>query len=443
MMNKINNIHIKQTLHNAIGGGKIVLSTLLLVLFYSTTKGQDADYMGRWFFGIEGGTTFGQCTFRSITDDKTNIGGSAGIFGGYGFNSIFALECAATFGSTKLTAQDCDPFWLSTSEGQSYYASVIDQPGDFYKNITAKPKFSKFALQLDIDLLKIFTEPCSKLSLTVAPQISLVNTKNKLTSDILNQKYDNQTHFGYGAQAAFGFYISQKIQLQIFGDITALSGDRIDNIPENHHESNFIWDGGIKIAYRIGRSCGKNNEPFTDNTVPDNTQPQIADEQQTDTTQTEIQQPDVQQNDIPQPDTTQTQIATVDDTNTQPEPDDVEQNDDQDIKEDEKSTNLLPIIYFADNGLTISQKEYPKFREVVNYLKEHPDTKISIYGYCSKSGTEDYNKYLSQRRAELIKRRLIQSGVSVDRFKDIVGKGVDYAAPDNKSARRVEIISEK
>ncbi len=343
------------------------------------------------------------------------------------------MEGAATFGSTKLTAQDCDPFGLSMSDGQPYYAPVIDQTGDFYKNITAKPKFTKFALQLDIDFLKLFTGPCSKLSLSIAPQISAVITKNKLTSAVINNKYDQQSHFGYGAQAAFGFFVAQKVQVQLFGGITALSGDRIDNIPKHHHESNLLWNGGIKIAYRPGRSCGKINEPFTGNTEPVNTEP----------VNTQPQIADVQQTDIPQTDTTQTQIATVDDTITQQEPDVVEQNDEQDIKKDEQSTTLLPIIYFADNGLTISQKEYPKFREVVNYLKEHPDTKISIYGYCSKSGTQEYNMYLSQRRAETIKRRLIQSGVADDRFKDIVGKGVDYAAPDNKSARRVEIISEK
>ncbi|MBO7568540.1 MAG: outer membrane beta-barrel protein, partial [Bacteroidales bacterium] len=237
-----------------------------IISYNSVAQTAGDDTPGRWFFGIEGGTTFGQCTFRSITDNKTNIGGSAGVFGGYGFNSIFALEGAATFGSTKLTAQDCDPFWLSMSDGQPYYAPVIDQTGDFYKNITAKPKFTKFALQLDIDFLKLFTGPCSKLSLSIAPQISAVITKNKLTSDLINNKYDQQSHFGYGAQAAFGFFVAQKVQVQIFGGITALSGDRIDNIPKHHHESNLIWDAGIKIAYRLRRTCGeKPIPPYTDN----------------------------------------------------------------------------------------------------------------------------------------------------------------------------------
>ena len=435
MMNKINNIHIKQTLHNVIGG-KIVLSTLLLVLFYSTTKGQDADYMGRWFFGIEGGTTFGQCTFRSITDDKNNIGGSAGIFGGYGFNSIFALECAATFGSTKLTAQDCDPFWLSTSEGQSYYAPIIDQTGDFYKNITAKPKFTKFALQLDIDLLKLFTGPCSKLSLSIAPQISAVITKNKLTSAVINNKYDQQSHFGYGAQAAFGFFVTQKVQVQLFGGITALSGDRIDNIPKHHHESNLIWDAGIKIAYRPGRTCGKKPiPPYTDNEPSNINNINDINDINDDKTQVVVV-------DIPKTDTTQQQqVITIEDIvniggdHSKPA--------DQNTQPADSRGYLLPVINFADNGLSILSNEYPKFRQVAQYLNEHPDESISIYGYCSRPGTKEYNMYLSQRRADMIKRRLMAEGVAENRFKIVKGMGVDYDAPNNKTARRVEIYVNK
>jgi outer membrane protein OmpA-like peptidoglycan-associated protein len=407
---------VNRILHNVQGGGKNVLSTLLFVILFNVAYSQDTTKGNHWYFGASGGTELGQCTFRSITDDKNKLGGTVGIFGGYELSPVFSVEAAANIGSMKLHAQECDPFWLS-DEHKTYFAPVIDQNGVFYRDITAKSKNVKLALQLNIDILKIFAEPCNRFSLTISPQISYINTKTKFDADNFSKKFDAQNHFGYGAQAAFGCFVAKKIQLQLYAGITSLAGDRFDNIPKHHHDSNLIMDGGIKIAYRSGRTCGqKPAEPYTDITTPEiDTTTQVVD--------------------IPVVDTTQNVVAV--DTVKESIPD-------TPVVEDNKPiiTSALSTIFFADNGITISPKEAPKFREVVLYLKDHPDTKISIYGYCSKSGTDEYNKYLSQRRAELIKRRLMQQGVTEDRFKNVVGKGIDHAAPDNKSARRVEIVVE-
>ena len=253
-----------QTLQKYGGGGdkksqilyKIPLFILLTVLCGALDAdplyAQGTDHEDCWFAGISGAATLGQCTFRSVTTDRNNLGGTFGIFGGRRLGSVFALEASATIGSIQLTAQTCDPFWLSATDHQAYFAPVIDQDGDFYKNLTASVHTAKLALQIDIDLLKIFTQPRNRFSLTVAPQISLVSTKNKITSDHFHQKYHRQNHLGCGAQAAIGCLVSKNIEIQIFGGVTSLSGHRFDNIPKHHHESNLIWDGGIKIAYHFG-----------------------------------------------------------------------------------------------------------------------------------------------------------------------------------------------
>lgn len=128
----------------------VMYTLLCIVLNVSALKAQDTDNSGRWYFGASGGATLGQCTFRSVTTEKSNIGGAVGVFGGYGFNSVFALEGSAGVGSMKLTAQTCDPFWLS-ADNLAYFAPVIDQSGEFYKNLTAKTQTAKLALQLNID----------------------------------------------------------------------------------------------------------------------------------------------------------------------------------------------------------------------------------------------------------------------------------------------------
>ena len=410
-----------------------LLAALCNVLNVSILRAQDST--GRWFVGLSGGMALGQCTFRSVTQDKKNFGGSAGIFGGYSFNSVFALEGAASLGSMKLSAQSCDPYWLSDND-QTYFAPVIDQTGDFYRNITAKNKFSKFALQLDIDILKIFTEPCNKFSIVVAPQISIVNTKNKLSSDILDHKYASQTHFGYGAQAAIGCFVSKRIDIQIFCGLTALTGDRIDNLPKHHHESNHLWDGGIKIAYRFGRTCGDTPAPpYTDN---NQNPPSVDIVETTDTTQNQPVEVVVEDNNN---DNTNINDDTNIDTNNN-DPNATPRDNEPQVVEPQKMASLQ-TIYFYDNGVLVPQKEYAKIREAARYLTDNPGARFSIYGYCSKSGTDEYNLYLSKRRCETIKKRLIQLGVSEDRIVKTEGRGIDHAAPDSKTARRVEIVIEK
>lgn len=417
---------VNRILHNVQGGGKNILSTLLFVILFNVAYSQDTTKQNHWYFGASGGTELGQCTFRSITDDKNKLGGTVGIFGGYELSPVFSVEAAANIGSMKLHAQECDPFWLS-DEHKTYFAPVIDHNGVFYRDITAKSKNVKLALQLNIDILKIFTEPCNRLSLTISPQISYINTKTKYDADNFSKKFDAQHHFGYGAQAAFGCFVAKKIQLQLYAGITSLAGDRFDNIPKHHHESNFIWDGGIKIAYRMRRTCNdKPVEPYTD------IQPE------TDTAS------NIQVVDIPTADTTakeqvadnQPVIIDIHDIVTtdpeKPQPD-----------EDKWVGKTFRTAYFAHNSDKIPQSEYPKLQDVVDYLNENPDKKISIYGYSSKPGTPEYNLNLSIRRSQTAKLWFLMHGIAAQRLLHVKGKGVDPTAPDDMTARRIEIIIEK
>ena len=87
---------------------------------------------------------------------------------------------------------------------------------------------------------------------------------------------------------------------------------------------------------------------------------------------------------------------------------------------------------------------------VANVLKEFPCIKIEIAAYTDNIGDDDYNKELTQKRAESVARYLISKGVLPDR---LIPKGYGEANPiaDNNSAagriknRRIEfrIISEK
>ena len=111
--------------------------TLLLLMAFMAAGVQTAvaqnsdsrDYERGWYAGLSGGTSFGQATFRSITESKTHVGAQFGVFGGYQLSRLFSVEALATMGWQKQTSLDCDPYWLST-DGERTFAPVLDrQPG--------------------------------------------------------------------------------------------------------------------------------------------------------------------------------------------------------------------------------------------------------------------------------------------------------------------------
>ena len=65
----------------------ILMLLAMLAAGVQTAFAQDSsqpDYNRGWYAGLGGGTSFGQATFRSITESKTNVGTQFGVFGEIG-----------------------------------------------------------------------------------------------------------------------------------------------------------------------------------------------------------------------------------------------------------------------------------------------------------------------------------------------------------------------
>lgn len=76
--------------------------------------------------------------------------------------------------------------------------------------------------------------------------------------------------------------------------------------------------------------------------------------------------------------------------------------------------------------------------ELLQALAEHPETQITLVGWADKTGTEARNETISARRAETVKRYLMNKGIAVERI-SAEGKGVDTKPTDDAKARRTEI----
>ena len=82
------------------------------------------------------------------------------------------------------------------------------------------------------------------------------------------------------------------------------------------------------------------------------------------------------------------------------------------------------VVAFRFNQSDVESSQMPSLEHVANYLKNNPDANITVNGYASPEGTEEYNKELSQRRADAVKNILVNKyGIAATRI-HAIGHGV-------------------
>lgn len=82
------------------------------------------------------------------------------------------------------------------------------------------------------------------------------------------------------------------------------------------------------------------------------------------------------------------------------------------------------VVAFRFNQSDVESSQMPSIEHVANYLKNNPNVSVTVNGYASPEGTEEYNLQLSQRRAEAVKNILVNKyGIAADRISTI-GHGV-------------------
>ena len=106
----------------------------------------------------------------------------------------------------------------------------------------------------------------------------------------------------------------------------------------------------------------------------------------------------------------------------------------QDIAE--TSEVKFPVIYFDFNSIAINPDEESKLNEILHILKENPDMKVTVTGWCDTRGSVAVNRRISRQRAETLKAWLVKKGIAASRI-SATGKGSDGSREAPK-ARRVE-----
>ena len=391
----------------------VILAFILPFSFARAEVKEDGKTISQgWYVGVEGGMPFGFSTFSSFGHDKTRLGWAAGLYGGYRFNSIFSAELSAKYGEMNLSAQDCcveRNYWLG-SDGVLYKAGVLGMDSWEYANLKSHVRMGRYGARVNVHLLGLFHKTAnSRWDLAVSPHIYAVTTKadiQTIADDVKVMKGSTNCHFGYGADLQVGYQLTSCLKLGIYSGLTRLTGERMDGMPEHLHKNNFVWESGVRLGINLSK---KKNKIVETPSVP----------------QKEVLQKEVLQQE-PTSSENVNQKETVDKAETRVA--------EQDIKESAKVT--FPVIYFAFNSIGILQNEETKLNDILKTLKENPNMKVTVIGWCDTKGSVTVNKLISRQRAEAVKTWLVKNGIEANRI-SAIGNGSD-GTQDADKARRVE-----
>lgn len=105
-----------------------------------------------------------------------------------------------------------------------------------------------------------------------------------------------------------------------------------------------------------------------------------------------------------------------------------------------RNTVSRPIIYFDTDKDVIKKQYYVPLDSVVNVMKTDARLKIIINGYTDSIGNVEDNLDLSRRRAEAIKKYIVDRGISETRITTAWYAESRPAGEENAMNRRVEFI---
>jgi len=90
--------------------------------------------------------------------------------------------------------------------------------------------------------------------------------------------------------------------------------------------------------------------------------------------------------------------------------------------------------YFDYNKADIRPDARDALGKTANFLRDHPQVKVTIEGHCDERGSTEYNLGLGDRRANATKQFLVSLGISADRMNTVsYGKEKPFCMEHNEA----------
>jgi outer membrane protein OmpA-like peptidoglycan-associated protein len=91
----------------------------------------------------------------------------------------------------------------------------------------------------------------------------------------------------------------------------------------------------------------------------------------------------------------------------------------KEVKVSEGAKFDLSEVYYDFNSYRLKQESRDYLNELVSLLKENPNVKVQIRSHTDSRGPSNYNKLLSQKRADAVIEYLESKGITADRLESI------------------------
>ena len=278
-----------------------------------------------------------------------------------------------------------------------------------------------YGARVHVNLLGLLRNTAhSRWTVAVSPHLYAVTTCadiQTLADHAEVVKGSTRWHLGYGASLQAGYQLTSNLNLGIYSGLTRLSGERMDGMPEHLHKNNFVWESGIRLGISLAKT--KKEKLMETSLMP---QQEVLKQE----TQQEVLKQETQQQESAPEVNTAKQLQTKDKAETKVAV--------QGAAESAKVT--FPAIYFGFNRITIRPSEVSKLKNILCILKENPEMKVTVTGWCDTRGSVAVNRRISRQRAQALKNWLVKRGIAASRI-SVVGKGSDGSRTASK-ARRVE-----
>ena len=110
---------------------------------------------------------------------------------------------------------------------------------------------------------------------------------------------------------------------------------------------------------------------------------------------------------------------------------------------DFSNLSLFENVYFDLDSAILSRSSEFKLNKVILYMKMKPETSIILQGNTDAGGSTNYNKKLSEKRSNVVKRYIEIRGIDTNRVK-VIAYGEEFPKFKNtiinKNNRRVDIL---
>jgi len=109
-----------------------------------------------------------------------------------------------------------------------------------------------------------------------------------------------------------------------------------------------------------------------------------------------------------------------------------------DAKNERYYPNMNLVVYIEYNLTELNDKALAELDRLADFMTYNPDTKIKVKGYSDNSGLSDYDLYISDMRAKIIKTYLANKGIHDSRIKAKgLGPKNPIASNETRQGRRL------